>query len=198
MKTKKTARDRRTEEAKKRRDHWNQTDPAPKPAPEPVKPAKPAVSKAEIRKQREADTREFLAYLEGEIVIRKEEPDPGIRKSSPRRALIADLNLEEGMPTVEEAVGRMMIGFQELRASGVRLVRVIHGYGSTGRGGKICVGVRKELSALKARRRIREFAAGEDFGPFSAESRLIAEKYPEAVRDPDYGRGNPGITVVML
>ena len=196
MKTKQNARDRRRDEEKRRREHWTQTGDLPMPSPEPDRPVKPVVSKAEIRRQREEETREFLAYLEKEIVIPKEEPE--IRKRSAGRTLIADLNLEEGMPVVDEAIGRMNLGFQELRVSGAKLVRLIHGYGSTGRGGRICTGVRKELAALKARGRIRAFVPGEDFGPFSAESRLIAEAFPGIVRDHDYGRGNRGITIVLL
>ena len=109
-----------------------------------------------------------------------------------------DLNLEEGMPVVEEAIARMNLGLQELRASGAKFVRLIHGYGSTGRGGKIGVSVREELEAMKAKRRIREFVTGEEFGPCSEESRRMVESSPEIARDQDYGRCNHGVTIVML
>ena len=41
-------------------------------------------------------------------------------------------------------------------------MKLIHGYGSTGRGGRICTGVRKELAAMARKRLIREFVTGDD------------------------------------
>lgn len=39
------------------------------------------------------------------------------------------------MPLVDEAVRRMHMGIQEMKVSRVKVVKLIHGYGSTGRGG---------------------------------------------------------------
>ena len=194
MKTKKNARDKRADEERRRKDHWTQKDPL-KPAVVSAPPVKP-VSKAEIRRQREEETREFLAYLEGDITVIKDEESPA--RQAPRKRIIHDLNLEEGMPVVEDAIVRMNLGLQQFRASNVKFVRLIHGYGSTGRGGKIGISVRKELAMMKAKRRIREYVTGEEFGPCSAESRRMVEVSPEITRDQDYGRCNHGITIVML
>ena len=194
MKMKKNARDKRVDEERRRKEHWTQKE-SLKPAVDPELPVKP-VSKAEIRKQREEETREFLAYLEKDITIIKDEGDP-VRQTA-RKRIVYDLNLEEGMPVVEEAVVRMNLGLQQFRATGVKFVRLIHGYGSTGRGGKIGISVRRELVLMKNRRRIREFVTGEEFGPCSEESRRMVEASPEIARDQDYGRCNHGITIVML
>ena len=102
------------------------------------------------------------------------------------------------MPLVEDAVGRMNMGLQELRVSHAKAVKLIHGYGSTGRGGKICAGVRKELADMKRRKQIRDFIPGEDFGPMDEASRKLAEQMKSIPRDPDYGRMNHGITIVIL
>ena len=155
-----------------------------------------SISAEELQRMQEEETLEFLAYLEQDFTVVKEEPDP--RKKASRKTLICDLNLEESMPTVEEAIRRMILGFQEMRVSGVKLVRLIHGYGSTGRGGKIRVGVRKELEAMTASRRIRGFVTGGKLSPYSAESRNLADRFPEVVHDRDYGKCNQGITIVIL
>ena len=102
------------------------------------------------------------------------------------------------MPPVEEALDRMNLGLQEMRVSRVRVVKLIHGYGSTGRGGKIRGGVRNELAAMKRKGYVREFIPGEHFGPLDAASRKLAEQEKGIVRDPDYGRMNHGITIVVL
>lgn len=50
---------------------------------------------------------------------------------------ISIINLEAGMPTVELARSRLNQGLQSARMRGEKAVKIIHGYGSTGRGGKI-------------------------------------------------------------
>ena len=196
MKAKKNARDKRAEETRKRKEHWTRMDDAapvvPVPPSEPVKP----VSREEIRKRQEEETKEFLAYLESDIIIAKEERAP-VRKGL-RKLSITALNLEDGMPTVDEAIMRMNLGFQEMRNSGKRIVRLIHGYGSTGRGGKIRIGVREELRIMKRRGQIKDFIHGEDFGPTDESSRRLVERDSTINRDPDYGRMNHGITIVVL
>jgi len=160
-----------------------------KPAPAP-KTEVPSASPEE-------ETREFLEYLAREHmpIVKDDSPAPRRKKQGNG---IPRLNLEDGMPLVEEAVGRMNMGIQEMRISGVKAVKLIHGYGSTGRGGKIRVGVRDELAAMKRKRLIKDFIPGEDFGPVDAASRKLAEQNKAVTRDPDYGRMNHGITVVVL
>ena len=102
------------------------------------------------------------------------------------------------MPIVEEAIRRMSMGIQEMRVSGIRAVKLIHGYGSTGTGGKIRIGIRQELSTMKKRKLIRDFIPGENFGPFDETSRKMTERNRAIARDPDYGRSNHGITIVMI
>ena len=195
MKSKKNARDKRADEAKMRRERLA-GDRTASPVGAVKAPPVPRLSAEEEARRQEEETRAFLAYLEKETVVLKEETE--IRKGAGRKTQIGVINLEAGMPTVDEAITRMKLGFQEMKVSGTKLVRVIHGYGSTGRGGKICVEVRKELGRLKTRKWIRGFVTGEEFGPWSAESRKMADQFPEIVRDKDYGRSNPGITIVML
>jgi hypothetical protein len=92
----------------------------------------------------------------------------------------------------------MNMGIQEMRVSRAKAVKLIHGYGSSGRGGKIRIGVRDKLAAMKRKRLIKDYIPGEDFGPTDAASRKLAEQDKTVTRDPDYGRMNHGITIVVL
>ena len=195
MKAKKTARYKCNEDAKKRKEYWKKDEIASSAPIIKINPPEP-VSAEQLAAQQEAETREFLAYLENDITVMKEEDQPGSREA--RRGLVQTVNLEIGMPTADEAVSRMNLGFMDMRAAHVRVVRLIHGYGSTGRGGKIRTAVRKELELLKTRRKIRAYVIGEDFGPYSAESRSLVDQFPEIARDQDYGKCNHGITIVVL
>lgn len=108
------------------------------------------------------------------------------------------INLEAGMPTVEVARNRLIQGLQTARMMGCKSVKIIHGYGSTGKGGAIKRDVQTVLAQKQRSGAVRAFVKGEDFSPFSEESRRITAALPELKRDSDYDRGNDGITIVLL
>ena len=199
MKNKQNAKQKRKAEEQKRRDLWTPKQEIhaeePKPAPAP----KPRVMRMEDYPQQspEEETLEFLAGLEKySNPARKEDLPRQARKKS--TSGIQSLNLEEGMPLVEEALSRLNMGLQEMRIGRVKVVKLIHGYGSTGRGGKICPAVRDELAAMKRKKLIKEYIPGEDFGPMDPAARKLAERNSAVTRDTDYGRMNHGITIVVI
>ena len=51
-----------------------------------------------------------------------------------RRGRLRTINIEAGMPLVEEGLARLEKELARAMQAGVDVVRVIHGYGSTGRG----------------------------------------------------------------
>ena len=59
---------------------------------------------------------------------------------SRKPARIKIVNLEDGMPTVEEARLRMNYELQNARREGCAAVKLIHGYGSSGAGGALRIG----------------------------------------------------------
>ena len=108
------------------------------------------------------------------------------------------VNLEQGMPTVEAARSHMSQALRMARASRVQVVKLIHGYGSGGSGGRIKADVMRQLDMKKRSGEIREYVQGEDFSAFSPAARRILDACPAMSRDRDYGRANHGITVVLL
>ena len=201
MKSRQNAKQKREADERKRKERWLPAKAAPEPAACPPAPPKPpAIPPAELFTQsQEEDALVFLAYLEQhQGPMRKDDTPQPVKRKAKAGSRIGVLNLEEGMPVVEEAVSRMRVGLQEMKAGRIMIVKLIHGYGSTGRGGKICTGVRQELAGMKRRKLIRDFIPGEDFGPMDDASRRLAEQEKLVPRDPDYGRMNHGITVVVL
>ena len=208
MKQKTNARQKREAEALRRKGAFSPKtgEGAALPAPKPVKPAaapKPAVRPKPTAaplpaKTPEEETREFLDWLERwGVPVQKEEPPAG-RRAGKQNGALPRLDLEAGMPTVSEALDRLNIGLQEMRAGRAAAVKLIHGYGSTGRGGKIGPAVRAELAAMKRRRQLRDYIPGEEFGPVDAASRQLADRLKTVSRDPDWGRMNHGITIAVL
>ena len=57
----------------------------------------------------------------------------------------ATINLEAGFPTVDDARRRLVSEMQSAKARGVRVIKVVHGWASSGEGGKLGPAIRKSL-----------------------------------------------------
>jgi hypothetical protein len=62
---------------------------------------------------------------------------------------------------------------------------VIHGYGSSDKGGALCVGLPKSFGLRKKEGVIRNSVAGEDFSIFDDTVLALLEAVPELRGDPD-------------
>jgi len=107
-------------------------------------------------------------------------------------------NVEAGLPTVDEA-RRLVIGeLKRARRERIKALKVIHGYGSSGRGGALCVGLRKSFRLRKKEGVIKDFIPGEDFSIFNRTVLALLEAVPELRGDPDLAATNEGITVIWV
>ena len=114
------------------------------------------------------------------------------------RGVISTLHLKQDMPTVAEAVRQLELTLTGLRGTRTRVVKVVHGYGSTGRGGTIAPAVRRHLRTLQSRGWIRGFVPGEDYSEFNEAGRALLARYPSLKGTFRSDRVNPGITMVEL
>lgn len=106
--------------------------------------------------------------------------------------------IEEGMPSVEEARKTVMVELQKARRDGVRVIKLVHGYGSTGTGGALRHALRKSLLLRKKEGLVAKIIWGEKWSIFEPDTRSLLEQYPELKGDSDLDRGNQGITLALL
>ena len=111
---------------------------------------------------------------------------------------IKTFNVEAGFPALEEARRMVIEEIKRAKREGVKVLKVIHGYGATGRGGKLCVGLRKSFGLRKKERVVKDFVAGEDFSIFDDTTLSLLEAVPELRGDPDLNSTNEGITILWL
>lgn len=108
------------------------------------------------------------------------------------------VNLEDGHPTVNQALLQLDRALTDARRDGIALVKLIHGYGSKGVGGRI----KEELGGALARHKrsnlISDFIAGEDFRVSNEKTWALLKQCPELKQDRDLSRNNRGITIVLL
>lgn len=108
------------------------------------------------------------------------------------------INLEQGLPTREEAYKRLDHALAQAKNSGIPAVKIIHGYGSTGTGGVLRFAIRSYLRQCKERGEIQAFIPGESWSQFEKYSKQMLKNAPESLLDSDLGRNNRGITLVLL
>ena len=108
------------------------------------------------------------------------------------------INLKENSPTVEQAIAIFEINITACKLEGVKVLKVIHGYGSHGVGGTICCSLRKKLAQLKKSKLIRDFLLGQEWDMSNEKCINILTNLKDCYLDEDLGKSNPGITIVIL
>jgi len=111
---------------------------------------------------------------------------------------IVIINVEDGLPTLEEARARLKSEFAKCKSRNVKAAKIIHGYGSTGVGGVLRQGIRKSLISRRKDGQIKAVIFGEKWGIFDSSTRAILEVYPELRKDRDLCNSNPGISIVIF
>jgi len=125
----------------------------------------------------------------------RQEKQPGHVGSRYRHKSI---NLEIGRPFVETAIAKLQKNIEIARAEGVCVLTVIHGYGSSGKGGRIRVESRKMLDFLMQKGEIHSYIAGEEFNRRAGSVKMALRRFPQLEKHAYLNRRNPGITIVIL
>jgi hypothetical protein len=109
------------------------------------------------------------------------------------------LNLELGGPTSEEALETLT---QHIRAASemqMRVLIVIHGYGSSGRGGSIRRTVREALENNYFSDRVDEYYHGEDLVHRSELYQALVKRRPTLKHHlKQFREGNAGMTLLLM
>jgi hypothetical protein len=108
------------------------------------------------------------------------------------------INLEEGHPTVNVGLLRLDHAIVSARAERVPILKLIHGYGSSGVGGRLREEVWQALDRFKRNGFISDFIPGEDFRLSNEASWELVKRDKTMKQDRDFGRANRGITIVVL
>ena len=109
-----------------------------------------------------------------------------------------EYNIKSGMPVVEIALKRADACIQEAKYKRLKIIKIVHGYGSTGAGGEIKIALHEHLKRKKANNIIQAFIPGEAFTELLGYSELISKYNHLISNDNDARTGNRGITFIIL
>ena len=112
--------------------------------------------------------------------------------------IIKTLNIKEDMPPADVAVCQLELEIEAYKNSDIGALKVIHGYGSHGKGGEIKKLLGKKLEEWKKQGKILDYIKGEQFSSLAINKHNIAVKYPQLLLDSDLKNYNNGITVLLL
>jgi len=110
-----------------------------------------------------------------------------------------ELNLKQGCPSAEAALDRLTRFLRRASELGVKVILLVHGYGSSGEGGRIKWVIHDALENNYFSDRVNEFYFGEDvvYGSESHQALLrrrpSLKGYLKLFKD-----GNAGMTVLLL
>jgi hypothetical protein len=111
---------------------------------------------------------------------------------------VVTLNLEAGYPTVEEARRLLKTELEKCRSRKVTVIKVIHGYGSSGVGGALRQGIRKSLVSHRKKGIVRAVVFGENWNIFDSVALWMLDQCPALSKDKDLGNYNPGVSMILL
>lgn len=106
------------------------------------------------------------------------------------------IDLEAGMPTSADALALLKSNIANAKSGNVGCLYVIHGYGSSGRGGVIRDKVRQWLNAQARNGTVKTVINGEDFTIFNFKTLELKNQYKEL--EPLLKVCNHGVIVVEL
>lgn len=113
--------------------------------------------------------------------------------------MIQTLNIEKEVLACDQALAKVLSEIEILKMQNeIKIIKVIHGYGSSGVGGKIKQELKILLQTLLKQNKIKYFVQNEKFTPQKKEYKIYTTLYPELILESDLQNLNPGITLIFL
>jgi len=107
-------------------------------------------------------------------------------------------NIEWGYPTVDEAVERFEIYLESAFNAGFKSMILVHGYGSSGVGGKIKNKLRSNLNNNFYTTKVKDYFFGENLIFGSLSYNLLIETKPFLEKHKKQFTNNPGVCVLIF
>lgn len=111
---------------------------------------------------------------------------------------IKTVDLKSDMPPVHEALQRLDRELALARQQKLKLLKIIHGYGSTGVGGDIKIAVQARLEELVRDAQIRGCICGENWSRSDELTWKLLQSNSSLKDDEHLSRRNPGVTIILL
>jgi hypothetical protein len=110
-----------------------------------------------------------------------------------------EINIKQGSPYVEEALDQLTEQLRKYLDLGIKAIILIHGYGSSGEGGRIKWAIHDALENNRYADRVEEYFFGENVAYGSESYHALLKRRPGLKRYlKRFKEGNAGMTVLLL
>jgi glycerol dehydrogenase-like iron-containing ADH family enzyme len=112
---------------------------------------------------------------------------------------VVEINIKQGAPTVEEALESLTEHLRKCTELGIKAIVLIHGYGSSGEGGRIKWAIHEALEHNLYADRVTEYFFGEQVAFGSDAYHALLKRRPGLKQYlKRFKEGNAGMTVLLL
>lgn len=108
------------------------------------------------------------------------------------------INLKEFNQTEFQAIKELEIFIDLCKKADVKAIKIIHGYGSHGRGGAIQKAVLNFARSQLKLKKIKMFLLGNEWTIASEKALKVIYAAKSCYNDEDLNKLNPGITIILL
>ena len=122
---------------------------------------------------------------------------PTARKSKKKKNL-KSVNIKDDLPLVETAIARLENQIEDALEDGYKALKIIHGYGSSGKGGAIKNEIHRVLRRMYANEEIYDWIPGEEFSANYQETLELLKQFPFLEGDKDFRKSNRGISIIIF
>ncbi len=109
---------------------------------------------------------------------------------------LIEINIKSEGQTVSQAIGEFLLALDRAKFCKTKIIKVITGYGSHGKGGEIKKELQKLLFNLKRAEKISEYYPCERLT--KNELHTLCVEFPDLILDTEISSYNSGVTVVLL
>lgn len=109
-----------------------------------------------------------------------------------------EYNVKQNYPTVAEAIALIEIEIEKCKKEGIKILKIIHGYGSSGVGGNIFVNLKQKLKFWKKTGLIKDYLFGDQWNSYNKKAMQIKFDFPSLPLDNDFNHPNMGMTILVL
>ena len=111
---------------------------------------------------------------------------------------VIKIDIKEYLPPTDVAIFYLEKEILLAKLEGVKVIKVVHGYGSSGKGGSIKIAAREFLKQQKRQGKIKDYVAGEAWGSHKVKPMGLLEDAPELLLNFDGESFNQGVTIIIL
>ena len=139
-----------------------------------------------------------ISLTDPELAHQKGRALDGVEQQHSTSPDVYEINLKKALPDISAALRLLKNELAEAKRRQFDVARVIHGYGSGGKGGVLKEQLHQEMRWMENEGKLTQYIPGEEFNSLNHTAIDLVNEFSYLKKDQDYLHDNPGVTLVEL